>query len=452
MTNAFLFIIFLFLLKFYEGKLLSAFGLISHGVSTPDKNIEDIREELQPFIEDNLLPNGLSMHIELGSILKKKYFENNRTEYVDFIKKEEYFTKVKLYSANSPIDIEGTIGEALGMFPNTTPKVKILDSDGKLSDYLGSVSFEKGKHYLKRNKTNKTNNTIIELFSKNLDVVLNSDNCVQINENEKFFNNTVNITNEELNKIFTLNKVVPKIFDIFCKKLNCTDNKSFQNSEFFEHLYTLISFMKEFKIKSKQIPDDVHKMLEKHYLMRHYFYQDHIFKKVSHPILRFVSGYLENTKSQQCKNSTQVKIGKSFIQLRKIKPIDILRQIINDSKCQKIVLMNSSVKNLVTFVKTLFNYEELLNITNIDNVIHDDALLSVFNPPPASSFIFQVHEYEDNKIYIRIFYNLEEISNIKNLKLKIPYIKGRGIYVDQLVSHFNGYCDEKVKYKDICNS
>jgi hypothetical protein len=118
------------------------------------------------------------------------------------------------------------------------------------------------------------------------------------------------------------------------------------------------------------------------------------------------------------------------------------------------VLLISNHDILITLIKSLINYEELLNSIFEKKISHQDMekLLMIIDPQPADSFIFQIHEYDEKKIYVRIFCNLQELSELEMFaKLKIPYIKEKGINIDNLVSKLNEYSDSKIKYNEKCS-
>jgi hypothetical protein len=83
-------------------------------------------------------------------------------------------------------------------------------------------------------------------------------------------------------------------------------------------------------------------------------------------------------------------------------------------------------------------------------------ILKLLDPQASNSFIMQIHQNDvqdqnlkENNFYVRIFYNLEEISDLP-IKLKISYQKDRGISLDDLVNLLNDNSDSKIKYKNHC--
>src|SRR5690242_15366978 len=138
MSNTY-FLIFLLLLKYYESKLVSVFALVNQGPYIPS-HIDDeiISKEIYPFQETNLLPNGLSLHIEFGSILRLKYIDNDSSndQYGNFSKVDNFINRVKIYSANAPAALQSSIGQAFGLFPNFTPHIKKINERGETMHLL----------------------------------------------------------------------------------------------------------------------------------------------------------------------------------------------------------------------------------------------------------------------------------------------------------------------------
>jgi hypothetical protein len=218
---------------------------------------------------------------------------------------------------------------------------------------------------------------------------------------------------------------------------------------------------------SKKNIDDIYEILHKYHLLYIYSYNEKISKKISTPLFRFFNGYLENSKSRSCQLQNEIstqnknKIVKGikdiqniFVKLKKLKPIDILRKLIDDTKCKKLVLLISNRNNLITFIKSLINYEDVISSIFVKNIEDKDRqkLIMILDPGPADSFIFEIHEHDDKKIFVRIFYNLQEISELQMIvKFKIPYVDGKGINMEDLVSKLNQYSDSKIKYKEKCS-
>jgi hypothetical protein len=578
------FLILLLLLKYYQARLISVMGVVSQGPSIPSEIYDqDIAREIHPFLQQNLLPRGMTLHTELGRILRIKYIDSDGAskEYGNFSKIDNFETKVRIYSSSSPNALQSAIGEAIGLMPKNTPNVLKINEKGEkamlLEDQTSSAKEVESlikmdiPAVMLEKQENLKNYTLVEYFSQSLDVILKSEKClifkddaqIKINKNTKlnikWKSNSTNsfpkvlipiaimqknftlimnknknlhlnethliikppttlkdpklITDEDFNKILTLKNFFPSHFLNHCNKTLCKNDLVFRDLEFLDSLYQLARFVTDFHIKLKtiknnflknkktqekkiaEISDDVVEVLFKYHLLHIYNHEETISKQIATPLFRFVNGFLENSKSKHCEGVSQVQKNnanitsnvksnktatsqrkeRAFVRLRVFKPIDILRRTINDCKCSKIVLMVSEFTNHITFVKTLFHYEKIVNQIIDDPKYRqaDSKLMDLIDPKPASSVIFQLHEYESeqnnqhNQIeknanmtavpttkkplttYVRIFFNLEEISNLP-LQLKITYEKDRGVPMDELVNYFNEHSDSKVKYKNKC--
>jgi hypothetical protein len=545
-----IFLLIISLIKVAQHKLISVLSILNHGYSLPSAILDQtLKENLQNYKEKNISAESLNLHIELGDILRLKYFDkfSNNPEYNNFSNFDMSGDNVKIYSSNSLEAIQVAVGQVLGLFPKynlniynisnqeQTEESKLLDNSEILRTILEKSQFQsKEIEYLERLnflkqinltvKNNQTNYINIETFPKELDIFDNTEKCLSFkdesgkktlknqqyniikaqinttNSNSFLSNDTVLIKNDDLLKIMKLNETFPKLFENYCAKnsknlKNCnTGNSSdftiYQDLDFLNELYFLVKYTREKDIKittknnklknntSSKISKSYENILLKYHLLYLYNHEEIISHQISTPLFRFVNGYLENSKSKRCNNlvrqntlvstnsallnsnsselnSTKSQIKsqtESFLHLKNLKPVDMMRQIINESKCKKFVILISNPQNIVNLIKPLFFYEEKLSKfiqdssdLNLPEIKH---LLDLLDPKSFTSFIFQVHQIED-KIFIRIFLNLEEISNM-NLKLKINYQTGVGLSLEDLVTHLNNLSDSKIKYKNSC--
>jgi hypothetical protein len=584
MTNT-IFLIVLILIKYYQARLISVFGVVNQGPSFPaDFYQQNLNETITSFTKNNLMPQGMMLHMELGKIIKMKYIDSNlkNVEYGNFSNIENFESKVRIYSSSSPESLQSAIGEAMGMMPNQIPNIIKINEKGVKAKLLKTqISQSAEIESLKQLKFSKKfdelkNYTKIEYFSSSLDVILNSEKCLQFideaqlknNKNTKFniqlsknnltntfldvkisvealkknfssimsnnenlhLNETLKIINphsnftnttkelvndEDFKIILSLKDVFPKVFIKQCNKTKCKNDKVFKELEFLDGLYKLVKFVYDFNLhvitsntknnflkktnsqetKLTKISQEVVQVLLKYHLLHLYNHEEKVNKQIATPLFRFVNGFLENSKSKHCEKSILIlekerikslvsnnktsalkPKEREFVRLRQFKPLDVLRRTINDCKCAKIVMMVSEYNNLVTFMKTLLNYEEVIKSITDDPLKMNSykSSLDLLDPKPASSIIFQLHEYESDKLnstvkdikhlsnstkqenkvpsyYIRIFLNLQEISELP-LKSKIAYHKEKGVQMDELINYFNENTDYKVKYKNKCDT
>jgi hypothetical protein len=549
-----IFLLIISLIKVAQHKLISVLSILNHGYSLPSAILDQtLKENLQNYNDKNISAEALNLHIELGDILRLKYFDkfSNNPEYNNFSNFDMSSDNIKIYSSNSLEAIQVAVGQVLGLFPKynlniynisnqeQTEESKLLDNSEILRTILEKSQFQsKEIEYLERLnflkqinltvKNNQTNYINIETFPKELDIFDNVEKCLsfkdeggkktlknqqnniikaQINKttsNSFLSNDTVLIKNEDLLKIMKLNETFPKLFENYCAKNsknsnnlkscntgntgNSIDFTIYQDLDFLNELYFLVKYTREKDIKittnnnklknntSSKISKSYENILLKYHLLYHYNHEEIISHQISTPLFRFVNGYLENSKSKRCNNlvrqstlvstnsalpnsselnstNSQIKAQtESFLHLKNLKPVDMMRQIINESKCKKFVILISNPQNIVNLIKPLFFYEEelikLIQDSSDVNLPEIKHLLDLLDPKSFTSFIFQVHQNED-KIFIRIFLNLEEISNMK-LKLKINYQTGVGLTLEDLVTHLNNLSDSKIKYKNSC--
>jgi hypothetical protein len=530
------------LIKVAENKLISVLTILNQGYTLPSEVYDlNIKENLQNYDEKNMSFPALNVHIELGDILRLKYFTNfsNNPEYFNF-SNHMSGENVKIYSSNSLDALQSAVGQVLGLFPKynlnifnitnqeQTEESKLFNNREILKTIIEKSQFQsKEIEYLERlnflkefNLTVKNNETRfikIETFPKELDIFDDTEKCLKFKDEEgkkirknqqnnfiklnftpsvknieNLKNQTFLIKNEDMVKIMQLNETFPKIFENYFSKIlkntgqNLSDYTVYQDLDFLNELYYLVKFTREneIKIKSKnnklknntssKISKNYENILLKYHLLYLYNHEEIISQQISTPLFRFVNGYLENSKSKRCnKNSnnpdqsptasdsnssvsnftnTQTTQSESFLHLKNLKPVDIMRQIINESKCKKFVMLISNPQNIVNLIKPILNYEDSLYqyIQNSSDLNESQTknILDILDPKSKNSFIFQIHQKED-KFFIRIFLNLEEISNL-NMKLKINYQKDVGIALDELVSHLNNLSDSKIKYKNSC--
>lgn len=380
----------------------------------------------------------------------------------------------------------------------------------------------------------------VEALKKNFSIIMNNSKNLTLNESLKILNPNLNITfvkkelvnEDDFKIILSLKNIFPRKFIKQCNKTKCKNDDVFKELDFLDGLYKLVKFVYDYNLhvidtsdinsnkhsnflKSKKlekkftkISQEVVNVLLKYHLLHLYNHEEKINKQIATPLFRFVNGFLENSKSKHCQNvNTRVILNsnrinnthdhnktlnnfplinsvikppkeREFVRLRQFKPVDVLRRTINDCKCAKIVLMVSEYNNLVTFMKTLLNYEEVIKSITDDplKISSYKSSLDLLDPKEASSIIFQLHEYENNNqteklnnnstipiklnqpissaspsYYIRIFLNLQEIPELA-IKSKITYHKDKGVLMDDIINYFNENTDYKVKYKNKCDT
>jgi hypothetical protein len=420
----FVFLVFLVLAGFTTSELQKVISFIGRGYTVPAGNIKDIEDDIKPFLSGNLMPQGMDVFNEFGYLLRKKYIDSG------FIKSDEFDSKAKLYTSDLPSDVHSLIGVVMGLVPRNVPKLYMLDGNGSVIDYLGDFSFDKEQHFLKRKNYEKVN---IEVIAAGVNIILNPKTCINF-QNTRIEDSRVDIPDAEFVEILSLRAVLPNLFEDFCGDKNCNDDGIFRDKSFLLTLYNFIKFIKDFQIATKQDYENVFKILQD--FNTHEIYSSEVnFNKFTHsPFFKYINSILESPNSQCPSPNVN----------NKSTPSDVLMNKISESKCKNFILMLSPETDILAITKALFDNKDIFKSdeANVD-------LIKLFSPEPARSFIFELHK-NDNKLFLRIFYNLVEINKLEKIRLKLTYLENKGIELEHFIDHFSIFIDDHISYKDSC--
>ena len=449
------------LINISSGKLIGLIQFIRHGARTPLDFFEAFKNDFLPFKKGELTKEGFTMAHEKGESMRNEYsnFKSSNSEiqgnFVDEIEKNQNL--IKVFSSPIQRTILTSLAYLNGFFPKFQPNYEKggekINLDSLMQD---RYSANNEKRFLDSDvvTTGQNKNLPVKVFDSNHQFVYKPRCLVVKNSNEIKKYKKIILSDEEYKFLLEFKSHYPNLFKEYCEYMK-KRNPSFLY-ECPEIIYKKEIFLEKIAgalhsidfHKKKNIDPELKKLSYVSYIKLHYeTLNDEKAKVEGTNHMRYIKSFLSNINNCDSTDLSQTEISQ-------INPDEVNKKIINSIEkevhCRKYVLFSLHDDNLYAIIRSLFDVNEDINnlIEHYQDYTYEKIRdsLNFYWPPYISDISFQLHSYDDtNEEYVRIFYNGNEMKNMKYFKVDNKDIS----YTDKgiLLGIFSNYLESRIANK-----
>lgn len=363
-----LFVFLIFFIIYNNCKLVYVVEINRHGARTATNYPNG---KLNKFfgIEDKLTPNGLIQEQKLGKIIRDKYINE-----LKFLSKNYKKSEFEIFSTEYQRTIFSAEGFLSGLYPGYVTKIIYKNKELK-------------------NIINNDSAPIVEGYFKN-------DFPKEI---------TLNVIDSSKDKMFFANKICMYKNVLLDNIIYHNDKKLYNisNEEIEKNIDELINFL-DVKLKNDSFYDPKIKLDQ---IVKIFFVYSYHFGKNISSLSNDAKNLIKKKKlnkwySALFDDEKLIKIeGSSFLKnLLKIfdKAINNQKFLKTDNN-KKFTVFSAHDKNIINFISNFLDKDYIKEL--IDKSLEDDETFYFLITTFASNLIFELHKDNNNKYYIKIYYN-----------------------------------------------